>query len=156
MTRFGRNIDPGSLGPQNRARILEAVSSPIDPRLVDAPRSSSTCEEDVQAASIRALRELGLVVLQASVRYRSHSCPKCGERFYDHQDTGQTPGIPDLLVRRPDWPRALWLGSEQKGDRTRLSPAQRDLHAGGHIVVARCAAANLAFVLETDDLLGGT
>jgi hypothetical protein len=59
---------------------------------------------------------------------------------------GQDGGIPDLIVTHPTWPEGVWLGLECKGTHTRLSPAQRDLHAAGRIVIVRSWEEALAAV----------
>jgi len=137
-------------GVQNAAKLAAAYAAPIDPRLLPAASvESSDCEEEVQRETIKTLRERGYRVLQTSVRYKSVKCPDCGCRFFNHQGTGQTPGIPDLLVQPENDPSTRWMGLEMKGARTRISQEQKDLHAEGRLVIAKTAKAALDAVDQT-------
>lgn len=140
MSRF-KIDDINAFGPQNAAKLQEALAQPMNPRLTGEPADvSNTREEVVQVQMIGELRRRGYRVLQASVRYKLVRCPSCGHCFHNHADTGQSPGIPDLLVRSDAWPAAVWLGVEMKGAKTRLSKAQAELLAAGGIEVARTPA----------------
>lgn len=149
-----RVIDPSAYGAQNAARIADALARPVDARLVDAPAdTASTREEDTQRAIIAHFRGEPVDLLQASVRYHLTRCPECGHMFHDHRDTGQTAGVPDLLLHGSAWPLPLWLGCEVKGEKTRLSDAQKRLHAAGAIVVARSVAQAVAHYVAIDEAL---
>jgi hypothetical protein len=51
--------------------------------------------------------------------------------------SGSDPGVPDLLVRHPDWERGRFLALEVKGPKTALSDTQAWLEAKGGIIVVR-------------------
>lgn len=155
---MGRNgsFDENAYGAQNAGRLREALSRPVDPRLVEAPSTEAGREEETQRASIAYLRSQGVIVLETSVRYRLVECERCHHTFRWHGDTGQSPGIPDTLVRVPDWPvPAVWVGVEMKGRRTKVSEAQRDLCDGGHIYIARTVAQAVAYVTSTTVAMEG-
>lgn len=145
--------DLNQFGAQNAGKLLQAQESQrrVDPRLIAPPAdTSSDREEDVQAAVIVALRERGLRVMETSVRYRLVRCEECGHGFRWYGHTGQSAGIPDLLVRSDAWPVAMWLGLEIKGAKTKLSQEQTDLLAASGIEVARTPAQALAAVERAD------
>ena len=143
-------FDITAYGAHNTAKLAAALESPIDPRLLPTiSEESSDCEESVQKETIKTLRERGYKVLQTSVRYKSVKCPDCGCRFFDHQGTGQTPGIPDLLIQLENDPSILWMGLEMKGAHTKISQAQKDLRAEGRLVIAKTAKAALDAVDQT-------
>ena len=69
---------------------------------------------------------------------------------------GASPGVPDLLVRHPDWePPGVWLAIETKGSHTPLNAAQKALYAAGAIVVARSVQAALLAVQQTSSHFNG-
>lgn len=94
-------------------------------------------EEAVQAVTIRVLERAGFIVLQTSVRYHNQECPACHKWFRPRGGTGTTPGVPDLLVTREDWPPGLWLGIEMKDADGGLTAAQVLLHAQQRVFIAR-------------------
>lgn len=94
-------------------------------------------EDQVQSEIVKALRMEGCIVLVTSHRRAGVACPSCKQWFRPNGGTGCTKGIPDLLVRRPEWPSYLWLGLEVKGPKTTVSPEQKQLAEGGHIYIVR-------------------
>jgi len=96
-------------------------------------------EEDIQRAAIKLLQDHGYLVLQTAHRYQSQACPECGTWLTPCGGYGSTPGVPDLICSRPEWPRGVWLGIEMKTAKGPLSAAQELLKAQGRIVIARSA-----------------
>ena len=80
-------------------------------------------EGQIQSATIAYLRGHGFIVLQTSVRVRTN--------------TGQTPGIPDLLVSREEWPAGAWIGFEVKAQKGVPTPEQELLLAQGRTFLVR-------------------
>lgn len=126
------------------------------PRLTLVPDEP---EESMQNRSVQVLFDHGFKVLVNTVHLKGQTvtCPGCDRRFFvkPRQETGQTPGIPDLDATHLDWrhpllPAALWLGLEQKARKGRLSPAQTQLHEDGLTVVARSTTDNLQAVQQVD------
>lgn len=103
-------------------------------------------EDDVQRQIVRALREAGYTVLQTSRRRKR--CVHCGR--YSTGGDGADRGVPDLIVRNPVWPPAMWLGIEVKGGKTAVSPEQRELLGDGAIVIARSPAEALRHCQRAD------
>lgn len=64
---------------------------------------------------------------------------------------GSDCGVPDLLVRRSEWPYGVWLGVEVKLPTGRLSAAQEALQQAGAIVVARSLEDAQRFVSWLDE-----
>lgn len=107
-------------------------------------------EEQVQASIVQALRSAGYEVLKTSrVRKR---CVHCGK--FSSGGDGVSRGVPDLLVRNPEWPPAVWLGVEVKGGRTALSPEQHELLQRGSIVVVRSVDDALAALKAAEGHVG--
>jgi len=148
--------DLNAFGPQNAAKLKSALEEPVDSRLTGLPPDISNSHEVVvQAQTVGELRQRGYRVMEASVRYRLVRCPNCQHCFRNHADTGQSPGIPDLLVRSDGWPTAVWLGVEMKGSKTRLSPAQVELLAANGIEVARTPAQAWEITQRAEEALKG-
>lgn len=131
--------------PGGRQEVFDADQVvPIDPR--PAPRNLKLAappaeqETDIQAAAIAELTRAGYIVLQCSVRYHAQRCRECGAWARPEGGTGQSPGIPDLIVTRESWPIGLWRGVEMKGPKTPLSAEQELLLAQGRISAVRTAA----------------
>lgn len=109
-------------------------------------------ESEIQAGIVQGLRTYGYTVHVTSARPKRVRCEGCGSWFWPAKcGTGATPGTPDLLVRRDNWPRAVWLGVEIKGEATRLSPEQRALSDTGAIVIARSFEEALAYVRQFEE-----
>jgi hypothetical protein len=89
-------------------------------------------EEDIQKTAIELLRLKGFIVLETTVRVRGK--------------TGQSRGIPDVLVSHERWPRGCWTGIETKSDKGGLRPEQALLEAQGRIFVYRSPEEALAFI----------
>lgn len=107
-------------------------------------------EEQVQASIVQALLAAGYEVLKTSrVRKR---CVHCGK--FSSGGDGVSRGLPDLLVRNPEWPPAVWFGIEVKGGRTALSPEQQELLQRGSIVIARSVDDALAAVQAAEGQVG--
>lgn len=96
-------------------------------------------ENVVEAQADYHLHLDGCEILSTVHRYKLQTCPCCHNQFRPVGGYGATPGVPDRLVRLPDWPRGVWLGIELKGSDTAVSPAQRRLHEMGAIYVCRSA-----------------
>lgn len=121
-------IDPGK--PTTRTRVLE---------------------ETVQRGIINALLSLGYIVSQTTVRYKFQHCPRCSHGFRPTGGYGASKAVPDLLIRNPAWPPALWLGIEVKGTETRLSEEQKAAQKAGHIVIARSVEDALMHVRQVEN-----
>jgi hypothetical protein len=136
-----------------------STSGRIKTQGLPKPKASGTTEDVIQNDSIGALRAYGYVVHINSVKLKAKhvKCKSCGEDWWERPEynTSQTPGIPDLAVSSEKWkhrllPAALWLGSEQKGSTTTLSPEQKALEEGGFTVVSRSRQANLESAAAVD------
>ncbi|MEO7716290.1 MAG: hypothetical protein ABIY70_08800 [Capsulimonas sp.] len=150
-----KDIDVMAYGAQNAQAVRDALIAKVDARLLDDPTDAERHrEEDVQSDTIADLTARGYTILQTSVRYRLMECPECHEMIRWTGDTGQTPGIPDLLVRNPTWPVGAWLGLEMKGKKTPVSDAQKTLNKASAIVIAKTSGQALAFVLMADTTFG--
>ena len=139
-----------AISPNNAERIRQALSQSVDSRMISAPTDSDAAasEEAIQQAIIADLRARGYIVLQTTVRYSLVKCPSCSHAFHNHAPTGQTPGIPDLLVRADEWPLGAWLGIEVKSKKGTLSAEQKKLRQREAIVIARSPAEALAHVVN--------
>lgn len=103
-------------------------------------RRPAMVEDTAQEAAVAYLRAAGYEVLVTTVRLRWSVCPRCDARVAPRYATGQTQGIPDLLVTHAGWPAGAWVGVELKGTHTQLSAEQRDLAERGRILVLRAQA----------------
>lgn len=86
-------------------------------------------EAELQGQIVQALRLMGYVVLVTTVKIRSKN-PR-------HHQTGQTKGIPDLIISKPQWVVGSWLGLEIKNEKGRVRPEQQALADLGRIVIVR-------------------
>lgn len=95
--------------------------------------ASTMTEKDVEAEVIDILTLRQVIVLKASVKIRSKN-PR-------HHQTGQSPGIPDLLIRRPWWPAGALIGLELKRPKgwAWSCPEQRRIHEMGGSFLVHCA-----------------
>jgi hypothetical protein len=91
-------------------------------------------EKVVQAQIVAALRSIG-----ALVYVLGHPSPNDGRKF---RGTGQTPGVPDLLVfvRAPKLNKVVQLWVEVKAEGGRLSEAQLGFQA-------QCTIANIEHIV---------
>lgn len=128
-------------GPNTQTPEHLNTRTPAQPRR----KNSSGLEEDVQAEIIKELTARGYRVLQASVRYKC--CWNCGER--QRGGTGQTPGIPDLLVTYDGWAKGVFIGLEVKSASGRPTDAQKELLGRGLIFLVRNVGEALAAVEGT-------
>lgn len=140
-----------SSGPAKQAKLA------IEPglRLVTVKRE----EDSIQNSSVGALRGAGYEVLVNTVRLKGQTvtCDNCGQAKFvkPKQETGQTPGIPDVDACHTRWahpllPAALWLGLEQKATRGQPSKEQKRLRDLGLTIISRSVDANLAAVCQVD------
>jgi hypothetical protein len=117
-------------------------------------------EEEVQRSTLNKLRLAGYRVLQTTVRFKRIfcQCSNCGRQWFQAPsfETGQDPGISDLLVfserwRHPLLPSTLYLPLEQKGTKwTYSSPEQQQLAEEGHLIVAHSADEGATRVAQVD------
>lgn len=105
-------------------------------------------EEQVQRAAMQAFEWNGFDVLQTSRRRFLTVCPGCSYKFRPSGGDGASKGVPDLLVRHKDWPKAMWLGVEVKGPKTAVSPEQKALSDKGAIVIIRSVEDVLELINE--------
>jgi hypothetical protein len=122
------------------------------------PPAPPVREEVVQQHIMNALRGAGNIVLSTVNRIKLCHCPHCGHAFRPSGANGASPGVPDVLARPGErastrWPRAVWLGIECKGAKTRLSPQQKEFHEQGAIVIARSVDEALDAMEETSEEL---
>lgn len=144
-----RCVDCGRAVPAGGAKTLKLPG--LDPgRQAVATREA---EEPIMQRVKTVLERCGYVVLCTVHRHTRHTCSQCSHNEWHSGGYGADPGVPDLLVRHPDWPEALWLGIETKGTHTRLNDAQKALHAAGAIVVARSEQDALLAAQQTDNRL---
>ena len=135
--------------PQMPLRIVGETAETAQPEPLELKQPDAESEEKIQAAAIAELKRHDFIVLQTTHRYNSQACPACGHWARPTGGYGATPGVPDLLCSREEWPRGVWFGIEKKSATGTLSPAQVLLEAQARIVVTRTAAAALA---EADTL----
>lgn len=111
-------------------------------------------EEMIQRQIIDGLERFGYTVHQTTVRKKLASCPKCHSLFRPSGGYGASYGVPDLLVRRPSWPRGLSLGLEVKRPAGKFSSIgqQEAYHAGCFYVVYGFDDA-LRFLVEFENKL---
>jgi hypothetical protein len=126
------------------AEQVIATEQRAEPKNLSLTAPDDMSEEEVQAQAIADLRRAGWIVLQTSVRYFAQCCRECGSWFRPEGGTGQTAGIPDLLVSHETWPLGVWLGVEMKNAGGELSPEQDLLRLLGRIVIARSRTEVLA------------
>jgi hypothetical protein len=134
--------------------------SPDDPavrrdlaRAIRARRSAAShrapgSEESTQAAIIEELARRGYLVLSTSEHRKREQCAGCGAWRTPGKGRGTTPGVPDLLVSRDEWPPGVWLGLEVKGARTAVSREQKALAARRRIFIVRSAREAMEAVQE--------
>lgn len=137
-----RPVASYSYGMQNQSKVADALELPDD-----------VSEEQIQQCIITELRALGYEVLQNTVRYKKITCPKCGNGFYDHTNTGQSSGVPDLSVRSSAWPPYMWIGLEVKKKKNWRfsSDEQRRLVLAGAVVKVHSVREALDTVKKADD-----
>lgn len=107
-------------------------------------------EENIQQATIHALRTRGYRVQQTTHRVKLASCPKCHQKFRPGGNYGATKGIADLLIRRDNWPKYFWMQLEMKGPKTPLSPDQKELLSAEAIAIARDVKTAIEIVEEVE------
>ncbi len=107
----------------------------------------------MQQAICNTLQTFGFMVLSTSEHRSSERCPHCTRIFTPSSGRGTTPGVPDLIVTHPQFPRYLFAGLEVKGPRTVVSPAQLHLEQAGRIRVIRSAEEALQAMKEVRQLL---
>jgi len=109
-------------------------------------------EDDTQALIVDGLRFHGCLVLVTSRRVKR--CRSCGA--VNHVGDGASKGIGDLLVRRPGWPRGVWLQFEVKreGAIKWTSKEQQLLAEAGDVTVVQSLDEALAAVDGPDGGLG--
>jgi hypothetical protein len=105
-------------------------------------------EEDVQATIMEGLELLGYRVLQTTHRVQLASCPTCHQRFRPGGGYGSSPGVPDLIVTRDDWPHFAWCGLEVKRPGGPMRPEQKTFYLAGRIAVADSFEAALSAIEE--------
>jgi hypothetical protein len=95
-------------------------------------------EKQVQALVVEALKKLGYLVQETSLKIT-------GKRTKWNLAVGIDAGIPDLLVGRDGW-GPIRLALEMKGPKTVLSEQQKILHGHDLIEVARSLDEALAAI----------
>ncbi len=98
-------------------------------------------EADVEHEVCHILTALRVTFLKTTVRLRRR--------------TGQTRGIPDILARRPWWPKGVWIGLELKRPIgwDWSHPEQQRVHELGGSFVVHSAEDAMAAVKATDEAL---
>jgi hypothetical protein len=167
-TREARDIPPAYLCRLPLGDIATARRQPQrkPPLFLHEPRDDRS-EEARQAEGVSWLRANGYTVLEVG-KFRTQAicgrcsreekravkafCKDCKAAVFS-PNTGSTPGTPDTLISRDDWPVGAWLGMEWKdGPKGRRKPEQAALEAAGRIVVAwdlaSCLTALHAFELS--------
>lgn len=89
----------------------------------------SISEAELQRQIVEALEVMRFKVLVTTVKIRSKN-PK-------HHRTGQSKGIPDVIISKPQWMEGIWLGLEVKSENGRVRPEQQELARLGRIVIVR-------------------
>lgn len=89
----------------------------------------SISEAELQRQIVEALEVMRFKVLVTTVKIRSKD-PR-------HHRTGQSKGIPDLIVSKEQWIKGIWLGLEVKSENGRVRPEQQELARLGRIVIVR-------------------
>ncbi len=84
-------------------------------------------EKDLQIEVKSNLEMRGYEVMETGKSRAKVSCPACGSQSYPTGWQGNTSGLPDLLIRRQDWPVGIWLAVELKGTSTAVTTAQQAL-----------------------------
>lgn len=92
-------------------------------------------ENGLQEAIMQALTLLGYTVLSTSEHRKGQTCPRCGTWQVLAGGRGTSKAIPDLLVRRREWPRGVLKGLEVKVPGGRVSPEQQALADAEGIVI---------------------
>ena len=111
-------------------------------------------EDATQSVITEGLAAYGYVVYVLS--RRAKRCPHCRE--YSHAGDGVSKGAPDLIVRRPAWPRGVCVSIEVKppGPVKYSSLEQRVAHEAGDTYLVQSLEAALAAVEAVDRSMGGT
>lgn len=108
--------------PETRAAAVPGVSGrrSLGQRMIDL------AESDVVDA------------IQGEFEARGWRVLRVGQRRA--KGSGTTVGCPDLFLRDPGWPRAMWFGCEVKGPGTHVRREQQALADADAIVVVRSLA----------------
>lgn len=94
-------------------------------------------ENGLQEAIMQALTLLGYTVLSTSEHRKGQTCPKCGSWQVLAGGRGTSKAVPDLLVRRREWPAGVLKGLEVKVPGGRVSPEQQALADADGIIIVR-------------------
>lgn len=103
-------------------------------------------EKDIQATVVKALKTMGYLVQETSLKIR-------GKRTKWNLAVGIDAGIPDLLIGRDGW-GPIRFGLEMKGAKTPLSDVQQDLYNRGLIRYARTLDEALQALMDFQDTYG--
>lgn len=99
--------------------------------------ASPLVEEELQRSIMDYCMARRWLCLQTSHRQLQFPCPSCNSLVRSPRGYGANKGVPDLLIRKGDWPAWMWLGMECKGRNTKVSPEQSSLEVLGAIVIVR-------------------
>jgi uncharacterized protein (UPF0212 family) len=94
-------------------------------------------EKDLQRDVVTILECRDYEVMETGKTRVKVSCPNCGSQSYPTGWQGNTPGLPDLLIRGRHWPIGVWLAVELKGSETPVTDAQQALWKRGGSYILR-------------------
>lgn len=85
-------------------------------------------ESEIQATVVKSLKALGYEVLVNNAGLRKEAAQALRKVGIKKGAIFQTPGIPDLSVRKRYYKKGFWVLFELKTKKGAMSPAQQQLH----------------------------
>lgn len=141
---MSQGFKPSATAPPFATRPASQIASrfPVQPKLPHLQpgrqsRKPKVAEDVIQKQVMYHLRLDGYIVLSTSEHRKREACPHCRKSLVSSAGRGCDKGVPDLLVRDPDWPDGIWAGIEMKGSHTAISPEQKTLRDEGAIYICR-------------------
>ncbi len=125
----------------------EAHESHGEPRVRHNTCSETLRESDVQADIVDALKSRGYIVHTTSRQRRGVMIG--GKWRYSPRGDGCSPGLADLAIRHPTWPRAMWIHIEVKRPGGAASDAQWRLAQDGHILIVSSTEETIGWLART-------
>lgn len=109
-------------------------------------------EAQLQRQVVAELHLRGYLVLVTNAGVRR--CVHCKKFPPSGKGAVASRGVPDLLIRLPSWPPWVWAGVELKRPHGgKISPEQRELNLGFHIVIEDSVKGVLWAISEVEESL---
>lgn len=118
---------------------------------VKALAAKAKPEKDIQSESVDALKKLGYEVLVNNAGLRREAAEALRKAGITKGAVFQTPGIPDISVRRPTYPKGHWVLIEFKTQEGQMTKAQERIHNLGGSYLCRSLDDVLAALREVEN-----